>query len=373
MNKRDEYMRALRRESTPSLTWAPNFDWWYDVNTANHTIPIEYRGLSANDLVRAVGGTIWRRVNLLHWVSDPSVTTTSQSLNDKAVEITHTPMGELRRVWQQASDFSHTWLCTEHAVKSVDDLAALQYTIEAGHYELDTSQCERQLAEVGDDGIVLTCLPEVPFIRFAKIDVGYQAAYFLLYDYPDEVASILQAYERQFLEAYRLVAQSQCTLVSNDDNMDQNTCPPDYFQRYAVPFYQQVASILHAGGKLAQGHWCGQLHRLLPLIPECGLDIIEAMTPKPMSQVDMAEAMDLLEGEVAVQGGIPSVYMCNEGCTRDELTRYIEQLLATIGHRRGFVLGMGDNVPANADFARVRMISDIVATYNAQRRGELTD
>ena len=368
MNTRSEYLKALRREATHTLTWAPNFDWWYDVNTANATIPAEYRGMTAHEISRAVGGAIWQRVEIVRWVADASVTTENLRQDDLGIDITHTPVGDLRAAWQQASDFSRSWVCVEHPVKSLDDLPALRYTLEAGHYELDTRDYDRQREEVGDDGIVLTCLPEVPFIRFAKVDVGYLQAYYLLEDHPREVAAILQAYERNFLEAYRLAAQGPCEVVSNNDNMDQCTCPPDYFQRYAVPFYQQTAASLHAGGKLAQGHWCGQLHRLLPLMPACGLDIIEAMTPYPMSQVDMPAAMELLEGKIAVQGGIPSIYMCEQGCTRDELACYIEDLLDKVGHRRGFVLGMGDNVPANADFARVRLIGEIVAAFNKQRR-----
>ena len=50
INRREEFMRALRREPTKVLTWAPNFDHWYGVNTANGTIPPEYAGLSCNDL-----------------------------------------------------------------------------------------------------------------------------------------------------------------------------------------------------------------------------------------------------------------------------------------------------------------------------------
>jgi uroporphyrinogen-III decarboxylase len=103
-------------------------------------------------------------------------------------------------------------------------------------------------------------------------------------------------------------------------------------------------------------------------MPDCGLDVVEAMTPKPMSNVDMRKAMDVLEGKITIQGGIPSVFMCDVGCTRDELVRYIEELLEQVGHCQGFILGMGDNVPEGADFARVKMVSEVVAKYNATRK-----
>lgn len=357
-------MRALRCEPSDQLAWAPNFEYWYWVNRDNGTLPPEYAGLSQNALWRAMDVTIWRRVTIVHTAYDPSVTIDTEYVDDWMTTTYRTPAGELRTRHQQAKDSSKTWFLHEHMVKTIDDLPALRYLIDATQYTLDTADYAREAAEIGDDGIVLTCLPCVPFIQFAKTDVGYENAYYMLEDNPEVVDPILRAYEAKYLEAYRLAAQGPCDVVSNGDNMDHLTCPPHFFTRYAVPFYQQVQEILHAGGKIAQGHWCGKLDRLIPLMPDCGLDVIEAVTPKPMSNLDMGEMMDQLEGKIAIMGGMPSVYMCDVGCTRDELTRFTEELLEQVGHCRGFVLGMGDNVPSGADFPRVKQISEIVARFN---------
>jgi len=368
MSRRSEYLAALRREPTQTLTWAPNFDHWLAVNRANDTVPEEYRGMSGNEIIRAVGGTIWRRVTIVHAELDPSVTIDTESpREDVLITNYRTPVGDLRTVEYQAPDSSHTWFLKEHRVKSVEDLEPLRYLYEATQYHLDTREYEREAVEVGEDGIVLTCLPPVPFIAFAKTEVGYERAYYLMLDYPKETEAVIAAMWETHLRAYRLAAQGPCEVVSNGDNMDQWTCPPSYFKRYAAPFYQEVRKILHAGGKLAQGHWCGRTDQLIPLMPTCGLDIIEAMVSKPMSETDMAVAMRELEGKVTVQGGLPSIYMCEEGCTRDELVRYVEDLLDEIGNCTGFVLGMADNVPSNADFPRVKMVSEVVEAFNMRR------
>ncbi|HEY3415263.1 MAG TPA: uroporphyrinogen decarboxylase family protein [Armatimonadota bacterium] len=364
MTRREAYLGALRRQEKMPLTFVANFDHWYGVNTANGTIPEEYRGLSNNEITRAVGGTLWRRVSLVRSTLDPSVTVETEDLGENLITWFRTPVGQVYTRHQQAPDSSHAWFLVEHRVKRFEDLRVLRYILEATQRHLDTTQYETVTAEVGDDGIVLTCLDPVPFIEFAKVEVGYENAYYLLADHPDEVAAVLAAARTNFLESYRLAAQGPWEVVSNGDNMDQLTCPPHFFERYAKPYYQEVREILHAGGKIAQGHWCGKLDRILPLVADCGLDVIEAVTPKPMSNVDMRVAMDLLEGKVAVQGGVPAVYMCHEGCTRNELKRFILELLEQVGHCRGFILGMGDNVPPNADFPRVKMIADLVAEFN---------
>ena len=46
MTRKERYLKALRGEQTDQLVWAPNFDWWHQVNTRNNTVPKEYQGLS---------------------------------------------------------------------------------------------------------------------------------------------------------------------------------------------------------------------------------------------------------------------------------------------------------------------------------------
>ena len=365
--RKQAYLDALRGQQNDRLVWAPNFDWWYSINTNRGTVPDPYRGLSCNGIIRAVRATIWRRVGVLQTHVD-GVTTTTHQEDGVRTTVTHTPVGDLQTKRVQASDFSNAWFLKEHAVKTLDDLAPLSYLIEATHYEPNYAPAIDTLREVGDDGVVLTCLPPVPYIQFAKTDVGYENAFYLMQDYPERVERIFKLYQDKFLEAYRVAAASPLELISNGDNMDCWTCPPKMFERHAIPYYHGVREIVHAAGKICQGHWCGRAEDLLHLVPDCGLDVIEAITPKPMTELDIEEALDICQGKVVIQGGLPSVLMCHEGGTRDRLRAYLEDLLERVGHRPGFILGMGDNVPANADFHRVAMVSRMVNEYNRTRR-----
>jgi pSer/pThr/pTyr-binding forkhead associated (FHA) protein len=85
MTKRERYLRALRNQAVDELVWAPNFDYWLRVNTAEQTLPEKYRGLSRNDIVRAVGGYIWNRSSGHRTVIDKSVTQKWTDLGEKTV------------------------------------------------------------------------------------------------------------------------------------------------------------------------------------------------------------------------------------------------------------------------------------------------
>jgi uroporphyrinogen-III decarboxylase len=112
--------------------------------------------------------------------------------------------------------------------------------------------------------------------------------------------------------------------------------------------------------KVFAGHWCGRTESLLHLVPGCGLDAIEAIVTAPMANIELSEALDRLRGEVVLQGGIPSVLVCEQGCTRDEFEAYIRDVILPLKGRRGFVLGMSDNVPPNADFSRIEVVAGLL-------------
>ena len=52
--------------------------------------------------------------------------------------------------------------------------------------------------------------------------------------------------------------------------------------------------------------------------------------------------------------------VCEEGATRGDFVRYIEETVLPLVGRRGFVLEMSDNVPPNADFIRIEMIAEMI-------------
>ncbi|MDD4891581.1 MAG: uroporphyrinogen decarboxylase family protein, partial [Phycisphaerae bacterium] len=195
---------------------------------------------------------------------------------------------------------------------------------------------------------------------------GWEAGLFLWYDHREKVEDVLEAWAEVFLEEIRLTVQhSPAPMITLGDNMDQLMVSPDLFRRYALPYYARVARIVHDAGKLLCVHWCGRTGRLLPLLPGSGVDVVEAVVTEPMSDLTIEGALAALDGRVCLQGGIPAVLMCREGGSPDDLRRRVDHIVSDLRPRRGFILGMSDNVPPNADFDRVRLISEIVNDSNA--------
>jgi hypothetical protein len=87
---------------------------------------------------------------------------------------------------------------------------------------------------------------------------------------------------------------------------------------------------------------------------------VEAIVTKPMADIELTDALGLLQGKVVLQGGIPAVLVCKEGGSRENFEQYIKSVIRPLRGRKGFVLGMSDNVPPNADFSRVESIAGLI-------------
>jgi len=360
MTKRERYLRALRNEQVDELVWAPNFDYWLAVSRAEATLPEKYEGMSRNDIVRAIGGYIWNRAGGIRAVLDGSVKSKSYSENGMTVHEIETPVGVIREVYRETEGQHRTRFLAEHYIKDLGCLNVMKYVVEATHYEPHYEPTLKALEETGDDGVVLNGCFCVPFIQFAKMDAGYVNGCYMWTDHRKEVDSLLDAYFAKYLEGCAILADGPADVLATGDNMDGVMISPEIFRQYAVPFYQEARKVTSAKGKLFEGHWCGRTKSLLPHTPGCGLDIVEAIVTRPMDDMSLVEALDMLKGEVVLQGGIPSVLVCEEGGAFDDFVKYVQDVIVPLAGRKGFILGMSDNVPPNADFARVEAVAELI-------------
>lgn len=214
MNKRERYLKALRNEKTDAIVWAPNLDYWLQVNRSQGTLPEKYRDMSRNDIVRAIDGYIWDRVQGYKTIVDKSVKETVLEKDSEIVRMIETPIGSIRQVHTKTESEHSSKFCKEHFVKDIETLKILKYVVEATHYEADYGPINTALAEVGDDGIVLHQVLCVPFIQFSKRDAGYLNAFYMWMDYRKEVDSYLDVVFENFLQTFRVLADGPADVVS---------------------------------------------------------------------------------------------------------------------------------------------------------------
>ena len=107
-------------------------------------------------------------------------------------------------------------------------------------------------------------------------------------------------------------------------------------------------------------HGDGEMKQLLKLLMDCGIQVVEALTPKPMTSIDIAETRRLWQGRVCMWGCLATVVL-TDVFSDESFELFMDDLFRAVAPGDRFILGFGDNVPTDALFHRIKRAAQIWA------------
>jgi len=141
-----------------------------------------------------------------------------------------------------------------------------------------------------------------------------------------------------------VINRSPINIINFGDNLHGGTLPPVYFEKYVLPTYIKRCELLHNGGKFVNAHWDGDTKTLLKYAKNCGLDAIEAITPKPQGDVTIEEIKENLGDDIFLIDGISAV-LFDEMYPLEELEKQTKQLIKLFAGK--LILGISDEYNAS--------------------------
>jgi len=249
--------------------------------------------------------------------------------------------------------------CVRHFVQTAADLAVLRDLLERRRLEpanLDDYP-DRMARWAALGGLPCLGLPRSPLASFCYEWAGVETAAFLLADESDSVREILARMEAQEAPILEAVCRLRPLLVHFPDNLDSETLT-GWYDEGLGPGHRRRLDRLHAAGIRAAVHLDGAVRGLLPRLSAVGFDAVEALTPAPCGDVEVAEMARLANPETILWGGVPGA-MFAPPYTWPEMRRHLDRLRQAWRGRR-FVLGVADQVPPDGQIDFCRRISDWV-------------
>ena len=139
------------------------------------------------------------------------------------------------------------------------------------------------------------------------------------------------------------------------DNVTGIITVPDMFERYCVPFYNQVARLMHDNGKVLAVHLDGAMQPLKDLIARSDIDVVESFSlPEVGGDMTIEEAFDAWPDK-AVVANIPA-YLCL--LDRKGILKYLENLFSHLPSRN-FMFELSENFP----FPELRRVLPIFSDF----------
>lgn len=118
-----------------------------------------------------------------------------------------------------------------------------------------------------------------------------------------------------------------------------------HYEKYVFPWYKEMARRAHEKGLLMILHSDGKLDKLLPLLIDTGIDVIQPIDP---TCNDIAAIKKMVKGRLAIAGNV-SNEMLQEAAPA-QIEEYVNYLLKNVAPGGGFLLGSGNSVPDWAEF-----------------------
>ena len=190
--------------------------------------------------------------------------------------------------------------------------------------------------------------------------VGYDNLCFLLADEPALVADIFDAVGSRLERHYEMAARydSVGACISNDDwgFKTQTMLSPADMRRYVIPWHKRIVETIHAAGKPAILHSCGQLEAVME-------DIIEDLKYDGKHSFEdticpVEQAYRRWGSRIAILGGIDLNFICT--APLEAISRRCRAMLDLATAKGGYALGTGNSVPYYVEDERYFAMTSVV-------------
>jgi len=174
---------------------------------------------------------------------------------------------------------------------------------------------------------------------------GYDRLCYLLADDERLAGDLFDSVGSRLVRYYERVAGHPAVgaLISNDDwgFKSQTMLSPRDLRRFVFPWHKRIVEFVHAAGKPAILHSCGNLESVME-------DVIEGMKFDGKHSFEdtilpVEQAYERYGGRIAILGGIDVDYLCRTPPA--EIFERSKAMLRRAEKRGGYALGSGNSIP----------------------------
>ena len=101
---------------------------------------------------------------------------------------------------------------------------------------------------------------------------------------------------------------------------------PDHFREFVTRYDKPIVDLVHDAGKLVWVHCHGDMKPVLMDFVEMGVDCLNPIEPPPVGGLTLAEAKELIDGRMTLDGGIQNGWF--DTMSPDEMEAAVEEIVA---------------------------------------------
>ncbi len=364
MSFREATIKIFEGNIVPFTLFQPRIEPWYNWHSSQNLLPEKYGDLSLMGLFNLLDVSM-RYLNSGTGIPSPvvfeydgKVRFTEKTEEERKQIVIETPYGELVHTFKKG--YLNRWLTFEFPVKKKEDFKKLSWL-----YSHTNISFAKRFFELGDEffgerGYPQFFVPRSPYQALWIQWMKFEDLIYALQDYRETVEETMKAIKQSYDGLYQqIISYGKVRIVNFGENIDSNTVPPRYFERYCIPFYEERAKQLQKAGIHTHIHIDGSFHSLLGYLKHLPFSALEALTPLPQGDVTIEEIKENIGDKILIDG-IPGILFLPE-YSREDLMECVEKLVKLFAPR--LILGISDELPEGAQFEESMERIKLVAEY----------
>ena len=296
------------------------------------------RGLRNHGLcIVALAPSVFRRIS-------PHVNAEHVSYEEHEVSYLRTnirtPSGDLHSL-QRLSPVGHGAWTVDYLFKGPENYRALEFMIRDEEYLPCYEQFAMAQEMMGGDGFLLVDIGGPPLHHIMEEFMGVEAFAVEWAERRDEVLRLYDLLVESRRKTYRLVAESPALAANYGGNVSPEVVGLTQFHLYYLPHYDEFADIMHHHDKVVGVHFDANTWLISDAIARSKIDYVEAFTPRPDTDMSVAEARTAWPDKVLWANFPTSVHQQPD----ETIEGTARQILFEAASGDRFMLGITERVP----------------------------
>ena len=397
MTHRERILSTIRRRPTDQIPWVPRLDLWYIAQRARGTLPPRLRGLNMVQLAEALDVachslradfTLPREshdhmLSSLGFDNHPDypfrlelrgLPLDFKEDSDSYSMSIRTAAGEVSGVLKK---MTHEMQCEgiyalfplKFAMASADECEAIAEAFEHLEVVPTPDAYAAYHRRIGEQGVALASGPTAASpLHFLLHNLMNPENFFLEFnDYPDALLRLAGRMEPVFEKILDALMLCEAEVVLWGSNYDQNITWPGFFSEHIAPWAKAGQRPLSRRWKTAAHPRRWREPKAAAALPALRAYVAESVCPAPMTRCSLKELRAGMGPAITVWGGLPSTAFLPTSMNDAVFEDYLEKVFADLGSGERLIFGVSDNVPTNADMARLERVKKLIQDFGPVR------
>lgn len=281
--------------------------------------------------------------------------------NNDIIREVSTPIGTINEKMPYLPG-SFCWAPKEYFIKTANDLKVFKYWLENTDYEADYDQVLLTKKVIGEKGVTLCYLPRSPLLSLMISHAGVTNTINLMMDHPKLFDETIKVLGHKADEVSDVALNSPAEFIMIPENLTSDMVGKIFYEKYIRAYEEKWNKRIKSKDKYSFIHFDGYLKGLLKEVSTAGFSVIEAMTPKPIGDLEINEFSNYVKSDSIMWGGIPGSFF-TPSISDKEFEEFVLKVINVMVSEPRYVLGIADQVPPDGIIERVKTVSDLVEKY----------